>query len=602
MPERHLARLFREAARQHGHRVATRIRRGNGWRTLTYERATAEVDALARIMIDLGIEPGARVAIYSPNRPEWTIADFATLTAGAVVVPVYTTSTPDQVSYLLRHSGAELVFVAGQVELDVVKAVWPDTPEVRHVIVFDSVTADDPRVHVLDEVRAVPPTRESADLLEQRLAEASPDDLASIIYTSGTTGDPKGVMLRHSGFADQMVALDEFFAFGPPDHSLCFLPLAHSFERAWTFAVLTRGCMNTYCPDPRSVAEMLKLVKPTMLVSVPRLFEKVYSEAYGSVAGSAAKLRLFRWAVGVGAAAQARFRAGKTPGAVLDAQLRVADRLVLSKIRTALGPPKAVMACGGAPLRIEVEEFIGAAGLALFPGYGLTEASALISFNAPGGQRPGSVGRVMNHSEVMIARGGEIWYRGPNMMAGYWRDPESTAEAIVEGWLRTGDIGHIDSDGFLFITDRLKDLIVTSGGKNVAPAPIEGALLADPLFEQAVVLGDSRPFLTLLVKPALPQLEAVAEALQITWSHHRELVGHPQIVDEVRRRVALVSAKLPRYEQIRDLRLLLEEFTMENGLLTPTLKVRRREVEKRFAALIEEMYAKVSTRHETTTS
>ena len=301
--------------------------------------------------------------------------------------------------------------------------------------------------------------------------------------------------------------------------------------------------------------------------------------------------------MGVGAQSQHAYRKGRQPSAWLKAQLPIADKLVFSSIRDALGGPKTVMACGGAPLRKEIEEFFSAAGILVSQGYGLTEASPLVSFNSPGAFKFGTVGRVVVGGEVKIADEGEIWYRGPNVMQGYWNLPEATAAAVDdEGWLHTGDVGYVDTDGYLVITDRIKDIIVTSGGKNIAPAPIEGMILADPLFEHAVVLGNNRPFVTLLVRPSLPHLEELAERLQVRFSDAAELVNSPEVTEEIRRRVAALTERLPSQEQIKDLRVALEEFTMENGLLTPTLKVRRRQVEERFSALIEDMYAKVQER------
>ncbi len=571
--------------------MSTRARRGHGWVTKTYARFGHEVDALARVLIDHGVAAGDRVAILAVNRPEWSVADFAALSAGAVVVPIYQTSTPSQVRYLLEHSGSTVAFVGGQYEADLLLPVAGD--EVRLVISFDKVTTTDERVLHLDDVLADPPTRESADELEARLAAGKPEDLASIVYTSGTTAEPKGVMLSHGGFCDQIPALNEFFIITPTDHSLCFLPLAHSFERAWSYCVFSHGCMNTYCADPKAIAEMLPLVNPTLLCTVPRLLEKVHSVAHSNAAASPIKNRIFHWSLGVGAKVQRVSRRGKRPGALLNAQLAVADRLVLHKIRDAIGGPKHVLACGGAPLRKEIEEFFSAAGVLVSQGYGLTEASPLVSFNSPKGFTFGSTGRVMPGSTVRITDDGEIRYQGPNLMQGYWRDPEATAATLVDGWLRTGDIGHLDDQGYLFITDRIKDIIVTAGGKNIAPTPIEQALLADPLFEHAVLVGDRRPFLTLLVKPSMPDLESLAQKLQVTWQHRTELVGHPSILAEFRTRVAAVSERLPKHEQIKDLRLLLDEFTLDSGLMTPTLKVKRSAVEKRFAALIEDMYSRV---------
>lgn len=589
--ERHLGRMVRGAVAEHSQRISTRAQRGNGWVTKTYARLGHEIDALARVLIDHEVQPGDRVAIFAANRPEWSVADLAVLSAGGVVVPVYQTSTVDQVRYLLGHAGVSVAFVGGQHEADVLlQAAGTD---VRLVVAIDATTSDDPRVVQLDDLLGEPPSRASADLLEERLAAGRPEDLASIVYTSGTTADPKGVMLSHAGFADQIVALRQFFDIAPTDHSLCFLPLAHAFERAWTFCVFASGCMNTYCGDPKLVGELLPVVRPTLLCTVPRLLEKVYSVAHANAAVSPVKQRVFTWALKAGASVQRSHQRGRRPHAWQSARLALADRLVLHKIRDAVGGPKRVLACGGAPVRKEIEEFFSAAGVLVCQGYGLTETSPLVSFNSPGGFKFGTTGRVMPGSTVRIADDGEVLYRGPNLMMGYWHDAAATDQVLVDGWLHTGDIGHLDADGYLVITDRIKDIIVTSGGKNIAPTPIEQALLADPLFEQAVLVGDRRPYVTLLVKPSLPDLESLAHKLQVNWQHRTELLGHPTILDEFRARVAGVSDQRPKHEQIRDLRLLPDDFTLDSGLLTPTLKVKRAEVEKRFAALIEDMYAKV---------
>lgn len=593
MGERHLARLFRQAAVTYGHRTATRVRRGTGWSTMTYERLAAEVEALGRTLIDLGVEPGDRVAIFSGNRPEWSEADLAVLSACAVVVPVYHTSTTEELRYVLDHAGVTVAFVSGSAEVETVKRVWDRLPELRTVITFDAVRDADPRVRSLDEVRAEPPSKTAAAELEQRLEQAEPDDLASIIYSSGTTGTPKGAMLSHAGFVDQCTALLKFFDFGPSDTSLCFLPLAHALERAWTFCLLSQGALNTYVTDPRTIAEMLTLVRPSLLVSVPRLYDKVHAAVHEQAA-TPTKRRVLEWSLKVGRKAQDAYAAGRRPSPLVRAQLGVADRLVLRKVRDAMGGPKNVMACGGAALLPEVEEFFSAAGMLICQGYGMTESSPLMTFNSPQAHKVGSVGRAMAGSELRIAEDGEVWYRGPNVMKGYWRDEELTAQTLVDGWLRTGDVGRLDGDGFLFITDRMKDLIVTAGGKNVAPAPIEGRLLADPFFEQAVVMGDGKPYLTLLVKPSLPQLEALGRRLELTWGDLADLIHNRTLLDDVKERVAAVCASFPKHEQVKDLRLVLDEFTQENGLLTPTLKVRRREVAKRFGGLVDEMYAAVA--------
>ena len=587
----HVGVWFADSAARHGDLEATRIRVGSGWVTQTYAALADQVTALAARLIDLGVEPGDRVALFAPNRPEWTACDLACASVRAISVPLYSTSTPDQVRHIMADSTSCVAFVAGAAEVDKIIEVWDALPALARVITFDEVDVPDPRVSSLaSELAAAPSDRSS---VAARLDQADAAEVVSLIYTSGTTGNPKGVMLTHRGFTHQVEVLTRFFDITPSEHSLCFLPLSHALERAWTYVVLWNGCLNTYVPDARQVAEMLVAAQPTMLVSVPRLYEKVFLTAHQKVADSPAKRAVFTWALRVGGRNQRAYRKGRQPAALWRAQLRLADKLVFAAVREAMGGPKTVLACGGAPLRQEIEEFFSACGLLVLQGYGLTETSPLVSFPSPVNFKFGTVGRVMPGGEVRLGADGEILYRGPNLMLGYWNDPEATAATIVDGWLHTGDVGYVDTDGYLVITDRIKDLIITSTGKNIAPAPIEGLLASDPLFEYSVLLGDNRPYLTLLVAPSLPALEGLGRQLQLTWEHRSDLITNPALIAEMQRRVGELTARLARHEQIRDLRILIDEFTQDNGLLTPTLKVRRREVEKRFAELIEEMYGRL---------
>ncbi|HRA75178.1 MAG TPA: long-chain fatty acid--CoA ligase [Propionicimonas sp.] len=588
MDQAHLAVRFAAAASMHATAPATRIRSGDGWAVRTYSELAADVRALAARLIGLGLEPGDRVAILSPNRPEWSLVDLACLSAALVPVPLYPSSTPHQVRHILADSGCRAAFVAGADALQRLVPVLDDLPALTRVVSFEA--SDHPAVAatLAEEIAA----GGDVTAVDERLAAASADDLATIVYTSGTTGEPKGVMLSHRAFDHQVNVLNRYFTITEADGSLCFLPLSHALERAWTYVVLTSGAQNTYVADPREVADAMVQAQPTLLVSVPRLYEKVFLTAKDRVSDSALKQRLLAWALGVGTRHHTARLAGARPGRVLALQHAVADRLVLHSIREAMGGPKNVLACGGAPLRQEIEEFFFGCGLLVLQGYGLTEASPLVSFPSADAYRFGTVGRVIDGAEVRLGDDGEICYRGPNLMLGYWGRPSDTAEVLVDGWLHTGDVGELDPDGFLRITDRIKDLIVTSNGKNVAPAPIEGLLATDPLFEYTLLLGDNRPYLTLLVAPSLPQLEDIGKQLQLTWARRDELLAHPAILDELRRRAAALTSRLAGHEQVRDVRLLEEEFTQENGLLTPTLKVRRKEVERRFAQLVEEMYAR----------
>ena len=587
----HVVVRVREAINKHSHRVATRIREGDRWVTQTYAELGTRIDRVAQGLLDLGVEAGGRIGIFLNNRPEWSEIDLGAGAARAIPVPLYATSTPEQIQHIAADSGLTVMFVGGQSECERVLSVADDLPELRQIVVVKPFDGMPDSVVSYDDFLGQP----DRAALDERFREASGEDLASIIYTSGTTGNPKGVMIEHRALVAQSDALDQFFDITPEDHSLAFLPLSHALERAWTAVVLIHGAMNTYVENARTVAEQMVLAQPTLMVSVPKLFETVFATAHAKVAGSAAKKKLFAWALRVGRHAQYAHRAGREPSAVVRAQLAIADKLVLSNVRAALGGPKSVLACGGAPIREEIEEFFAAVGLPIQPGYGLTEASPLVSFNSPSDFKLGTVGKVLPGGEIRIGDLGEILYKGPNLMRGYWNDPEATAETIKDGWLHTGDVGYVDTDGFLTITDRLKDIIVTLGGKNVAPQPIEGLILSDPLFEHAVLLGDNRPFVTLLVKPSLPQVEALAKAKN--WQGEvQDWLASNELLEELKRRVDELTAKLPSQERPKETGVLHEEFTMDNGLLTPTLKVRRREVEARFKAMVDDMYARMERR------
>ncbi|AQP48685.1 long-chain fatty acid--CoA ligase [Tessaracoccus aquimaris] len=586
----HIITRLRSVIAENPMRPATRIRRGDAWAVQTYSQFGAKIQRVAQGLLDLGVQPGGRVGIFLGNSPEWSEIDFGALSVRAVPVPLYATSTPEQIEHIARDSGLTVMFVGNQSEAERVLAA--DLPDLQRIVIVHPYQGMGDKVVSYTDFMADP----DLAALDARLAEASGDDLASIIYTSGTTGNPKGVMIQHKALLAQADALDKFFTITTDDHSLCFLPLSHALERAWTTVVLLHGCMNTYVENARTVAEQMILAQPTMMVSVPKLYETVYTTAHAKAAGSSAKRKIFAWALKVGRHNQYAHRSGRTPSGWLRAQLKVADKLVLKAVRDAMGGPKTVLACGGAPLRVEIEEFFGSIGLPIMEGYGLTEASPLVSFNAPNDFKEGTVGKVLIGGELRIAELGEILYRGPNVMAGYWNNPEATADTIEDGWLRTGDVGYIDTDGFLTITDRLKDIIVTLGGKNVAPQPIEGLILADPLFEHAVLLGDNRPFVTLLVKPSLPHVEALAKAGH--WQGGlQDWLASNELLEELKRRVEELTAKLPTQERPKDTKVIDEEFTMDNGLLTPTLKVRRREVEARFKAMVDDMYARLKERY-----
>lgn len=604
--ESHLAHMFRATVANHGFRPATRVRQGGQWIIRTYAETGRRVAGLARafvtpgLLTEDGLQRGDRISLFAGNCPEWIEADLAGMTIGVIPVPIYPTSTPDQIVHIVTDAGVRVIITAGPKELDRILEARDQMPGLETVILINPADQvgdhDGLTVLSLEQVRQAGVSEEIQTVVEERMGQSCPDDVAALIYTSGTTGEPKGVMISHRAALAELQALDAFFDVTPADHSLSFLPLSHALEWGWSMAVIRHGCLNTFVPNPKTISAMLAEVRPTLFVSVPKLYEQVMSVAREKVSDSPAKLKIFEWSIRIGREWWQAEQEGRRPSVSLRARHGVADRLVLKAIRDAIGGPKTVLAAGGAPLRKEVEEFFAACGLLVCQGYGLTEASPLVSFNSPGGYKFGTAGRPLVGSQMTTTEDGEILYRGPNVMKGYWKAPEATAAAIEDGWLHTGDIGHIDEDGFLVITDRLKDIIVTLNGKNISPQPIENSLMKDPLFEHAVLLGDNRPCLTLLVKPSLPQVEELAERLHITSMTGPEMLRSEELAEEIRRRVAEITEKMPHQEQIRDLRVLWDEFTTDNGLLTPTLKVRRREVEKRFTEIVEEMYARLAAR------
>lgn len=604
--ESHLAHMFRATVANHGFRPATRVRQGGQWIIRTYVETGRRVAGLARafvtpgLLTEDGLQRGDRISLFAGNCPEWIEADLAGMTIGVIPVPIYPTSTPDQIVHIVTDAGVRVIITAGPKELDRILEARDQMPGLETVILINPADQvgdhDGLTVLSLEQVRQAGVSEEIQAVVEERMGQSCPDDVAALIYTSGTTGEPKGVMISHRAALAELQALDAFFDVTSADHSLSFLPLSHALEWGWSMAVIRHGCLNTFVPNPKTISAMLTEVRPTLFVSVPKLYEQVMSVAREKVSDSPAKLKIFEWSIRIGREWWQAEQEGRRPSVSLRARHGVADRLVLKAIRDAIGGPKTVLAAGGAPLRKEVEEFFAACGLLVCQGYGLTEASPLVSFNSPGGYKFGTAGRPLVGSQMTTTEDGEILYRGPNVMKGYWKAPEATAAAIEDGWLHTGDIGHIDEDGFLVITDRLKDIIVTLNGKNISPQPIENSLMKDPLFEHAVLLGDNRPCLTLLVKPSLPQVEELAERLHITSMTGPEMLRSEELAEEIRRRVAEITEKLPHQEQIRDLRVLWDEFTTDNGLLTPTLKVRRREVEKRFTEIVEEMYARLAAR------
>jgi long-chain acyl-CoA synthetase len=590
---RSLGELFYASVDTHDKARHLLYKKDGAWRPISSAEFRSAVEELSMGLRALGVEPGDRVAILSENRPEWAFADLATLVAAAVDVPLYASATPAQVLYILKDSGAKAVFVSNAAQAAKVAEIRAQAPALRHVIRMDggAEAGETPLAAVREKGR--PALAADPRAARTRCASVGQDDLATIIYTSGTTGEPKGVMLSHGNIVSNVAASTAVFpVFGPDDLALSFLPLCHIFERmAGHYMMLSRGVTIAYAESVEAVPANMAEVRPTVMFSVPRLYEKMRVRVQEKVAADPPlRQRIFHWAMAVGLEAF-RHRVAKTrPPASLRARRAIADRLVFAKIRKRVGGRLRVFVSGGAPLSRELAEFFGAVGLLILEGYGLTETSPVITVNRPGDFRPGTVGPPVEGVEVKIADDGEILTRGPHVMKGYYNKPAATAEVLDgDGWFHTGDVGFLQ-DGFLTITDRKKDIIVTSGGKNIAPQPIEGALKASPLIAEAVMIGDRRNFPAALLVPKFDALEKWARARGIAFRDREDLVRRPEILAHYEQAVKEATGDLAKFEQIKRIALLPREFSLEGGELTPTLKVKRRVVEQKYKDTIDRLY------------
>lgn len=590
---RHVAHVLDERLEARGEEPALRYRADGVWRDVSWREVGERVRSLSSALVDAGIAEGDRVAILAPNQPAWTVADLAILRVRGVSVPIHATSSAAQVAFILKDSGSRMAFVAEGEACEKVEEVLADCPGLERVVVFGSGTppADRRFVGFDDMLRRGREAGRHAEVAA-RLSRATADDLLTLIYTSGTTGEPKGVMLPHSAFTVTCAYHDlRLPPIGPDDVSLCFLPLSHIFERAWTFYVLYRGAVTAYCEDPKKVAELLPEVRPTLMCAVPRLYEKAYAKIQAKLAvSSPLKGGLFRWAVRTGRAVSVKRRNGLRVPALLALRHALADRLVLSKVRVAFGGRARLFPCAGAPLSPEIEEFFHAVGVFVCQGYGLTETTATVTCHDPSRFHVGTVGTPLPGIEVRISADGEVLVRARTLMKGYWNRPEETAAVFSDGWLRTGDAGEICEDGTLKITDRIKDLIKTAGGRYVAPQHVETTIGADPLVEQVAVIGEGRSYVTALVVPAFEALEGWARAAGISFAGREELVRDERVLDLLRRTIEERTKDLAPWEKVRKFALLTKEFSVEGGSMTPTQKVRRRAAAELYRDRIEAMY------------
>jgi long-chain acyl-CoA synthetase len=600
LPEGTLVDLFFESTTQFGKAPAQMSDAGGGaWHTLDHDEVYARVRTITAALRKAGVARGDNVGLLSENRPEWAHTDYAVLCAGARTVPLYPTLPANQIGFIIRHAGTKIVFVSTAAQLAKMQEAREECPELETIVVFDE-TAANATAGVITLRAFVDNARDAAidDAAFRAEAErALPDDVATIIYTSGTTGEPKGVMLTHYNlFSNVNAALASAVAVGPEDIALSFLPLSHVFQRMVDYAMFRAGTPLAYVSSIDNVVAAMGAVHPTIAVAVPRVYEKIYT-AFLSAKGL--KHRLVLWARRVSIAWADATLAGRTPATSLRAQHTLLDKLVYSKLRAKIGGRMRCFISGGAPLAPEIARFFFGAGIIILEGYGLTETSPVTNANTLTNFRIGTVGRPIPGTELKIADDGEILVRGPQVMHGYYKNEQGTREVIdADGWFHTGDIGTIDDEGFLRITDRKKDLLVTAGGKNIAPQPIQNAAKASRFISETLLVGDRKPYAILLVVPNFQTLHKWAAEHGIDTADPEKLVSDPKVRAKYEQEVAARTASFARYEQPKKVLVLAHEFTLERGEITPKLSIRRRVVEEHNAAQIAALYAEPSPEHD----
>jgi long-chain acyl-CoA synthetase len=589
-----LTRLFFDAVRRFDRPNAYQHQVNGTYVPISHAEVERRVRRVALALRDLGVRRGDRVAILSENRPEWALADWACLTSGVTDVPIYPTLPAEQMPYLLVDSGAVAIFVSTAAQAKKIASVRERCPALVHVIGFDAGAVDgcDHTLAELEARGAVLDTPEARAAYQAEADAVRPDDLATLIYTSGTTGEPKGVMLTHDNFHSNVEAARHAIPFTQDDIALSFLPLSHVFERMGDYMFFAVGVSIAYVASIDDVAAALQTIRPTLAMSVPRLYEKMYARVLENAqSGGAMKWRIFRWARSVAERWADEKLADREPAGLLALQYALAQKLVFSKLQERTGGRLRFFVSGGAPLSAEINKFFYAAGIVILEGYGLTETSPVIAVNRPGGFRIGTVGRPVDGVEVMIASDGEILTRGPHVMKGYFNKPDATAAAIdADGWFATGDIGVLDAEGFLRITDRKKDIIVTANGKNIAPQPIENAVKTNKYVSQAVMIGDRRKFPVMLVVPEWDAIEKWARLKELTWSSRRELIEQPLVRAKMDQQVRKQLHDLASFETPKKIALLEHDFSIERGELTPKLSVKRRVIDTQYKDVIDRLY------------
>jgi long-chain acyl-CoA synthetase len=583
--------LFFDAIARYDRPQAMRYKHNGAYTPISHKEIERRVRHVALGMAAAGAKPGDRVAILSENRPEWAICDYACLTSGVTDVPLYPSLPADQLPYMLNDAGAVAIFVSTGAQAAKIAEIRSHLPSVKTVCAFDGkFPGVDCTFAELEARGAAADSADATTAYKQRALSVQPNDLATIIYTSGTTGEPKGVMLTHGNIASNVAASRELLPM-QDEVTLSFLPLSHIFGRMADYLMFSVGAEICYAESIDKLLQNFGEVHPTFVFSVPRIYEKVYAGAIENARkGGALKYRLFQWARRVGDRAASERLAGRQPTGALALQNAIAQRLVFSKLRARMGGRMRIFVSGSAPLASEVAKFFYAADLVVLEGYGLTETSPVVSVNTPDHNRIGTVGMPISNIEVKIAADGEICVRGPGVMLGYYNKPDATREAIdPDGFFHTGDIGEL-RDGYLVITDRKKDLIKTAGGKAIAPQPIENLVRQNRYVSQAVMIGDRRKFVALLIVPNFEQLEGWAKHKGIAFANHAQLIANPEVKAKMEREVLDHLQGLATFETPKKIALIEHDFTIESGELTPTLKVRRRVIDSKYKPIIDALY------------
>ena len=583
-----LADLLPLSAKLYGSAPAVRFKQGEDWVDRSFDQVLETVRSLSLGLIDLGVAKGDKVSILGNTRPEWTYFDYAALSAGAVVVPIYQTNSPEECQYVLENSDAKIVVVEDDEQMEKIRAVRERLPLLEQVVRMTGSSED---AISLEDLAARGAARDEAEW-EARWRSVTPEDICTFIYTSGTTGPPKGCIISHGNYRAMLNMVNETSVIEPEDLTYLYLPLAHSFALLIQLGSFDLGATIAYWErDPLKILPNLGELKPTYFPSVPRIFEKIYTAANsGMEKEGGLKKAVFGWSIGVGKKMRAAERAGRKPGFLLRRQYKFADEKVLSKIRGLFGGNLRLAVSGAAPINPEILSFFDAAGVLVLEGWGMTETSTAATISKPDDFKVGTIGKPFPGCEIKIAEDGEILVKGPNVFQGYYKNEEATRETIVDGWLHTGDIGEIDSDGFIKITGRKKDIIITAGGKNITPANLENEIKQHPLVSQCVVVGDRKPYLVALV--TLDPEDAVAYAREHGLPEDPEqLAANPEVLKAIEAHVASINEKFARVEQVKKVAILPRDLSQESGELTPTLKVKRAVVASKHEQEIEQLYA-----------